>query len=147
MNEKEIKKLVKDTLAFEIIPNSRDIKIRGDQINCELLFITPIDNQTIPVNMRVKTVETLKQHLPDEDVKIIIAYITLNNILVELQDRFHDAVSKPILFEEYMKSLNFIYKKAHKALNDIKEKHYDDTIYRYKLVIKDDLLQNKGRYL
>ncbi len=141
MNEKEIKKLVNDTLAFEIIPNSRDIKIRGDQINCELLFITPVDNQTIPINMRLKTVETLKQKLPDEDVKIILAYIVLNNILVELQDRFSDAVENPTLFEDYIKSLSFIYKKAHKALNDIKEKHYDDKIYKCKFVIKDDLLK------
>lgn len=150
MKGNEIDKLIEilnDTLCIEIIANHHVIRVIDDKIYYDITLLTPVKNhikKTIKLNMKTETIEKLMQDLKNEDVRIVLAYITLNNLLVNILNDINNLnSSSDVDSKDELKALSYLSEKIEKAMKDLTDSYYLDTtdvIYQYELLIKDDLL-------
>lgn len=139
--------ILNDTLCIEIIANHHVIRVIDDKISYDVTLLTPVKNhikKTINLNIKIATIEKLMQDLNDENVRIVLAYITLNNLFVNILrtiDSLNNSNDKNAKNE--LKALFYLSEKIEKAMKDLTDSYYLDktgVIYQYELLIKDDLL-------
>lgn len=142
MKGNEIDKLIEilnDTLCIDVIANNHVIRVIDDKIYYDVTLLAPVKNhikKTIKLNIKTETIEKLMQDLNNEDVRIVLAYITLNNLLVNI---LNDVITS----NDELKALFYLSEKIEKAMKDLTDSYYLDktgVIYQYELLIKDDLL-------
>lgn len=150
MKGNEIDKLIEilnDTLCIDVIANKHVIRVIDDKIYYDVTLLTPVKNhikKTINLNIKIATIEKLMQDLNDEDVRIVLAYITLHNLSVNILNDINNLNNTDNMdSKEEIKALSYISEKIEKAMKDLTNSYYLDTtgvIYQYELLIKDDLL-------
>lgn len=139
--------ILNDTLCLDILPNRHVIKAIGNKIFYDITLLTPIKDsmtKTIKLNIKTATIEKLMQDLNEKDIRILLAYITLNNLFVNISndiDNINDYGD--ITDKNKLKALYYLSEKIEKAMKDLTDSYYlykDGVIYQYELLINEDLL-------